>query len=749
MSSDQSSSLSDLAKQLGEKLEAAKIELNSALIGVDARAAFVSYALSRFAQLHSSSSSQGMRPAPVAVELAAWLLFPYFGSTGSDDAEGIQRAIDALENYQSAHAFAGMFSQEQEYDELDSHLRIFTANVRGSAYPIQVRKRIEGVFSNVDELLQGSAQIGPIRTLELALAILAQTEENIHAMKSRFHDARIRLEKLQSGLSVESDEESAADLRAKMIAIVAEMGGAWIPLKDQIEQRGTNLTSEEWEAVHGILGFSVKTCSMVQRVVDMQDRPLYFVDHDRVFSLQGTTVLDAIFSHFDEIARNDPKVVNRYVDSASDWMEGAIADQMCRLFPEDCIMRSACFRDPDNEGGETEADVIVVWGPFLVVLEAKNNRVAKNAVRGDGKGLKNVISKNIQNAFYQARRVVRVLEEDRQITFKEKATGRILTISYDRLRRVMPISVTLQHLYGIATQLAVTQRLGLFKGNAFPWSVCIDDLDVITRFSESPDVFLYYIERRTAHQGLSIRLNGDELDMFGHFVDNRLHPSIYENRKEISSKEGPVSISFSGLEEKFEPFYVADWYGEESQFAKPALKLPETILAFLSELRMRTDDDARFIAFALLSLNHNALMRIDHAVKSFREGTGPEYQILRSTINEDDIVVNVMVHRSLEFRELFENVTVRTRLEHYRAKAKATVSFAIDLRKAKAFDIAQWLEGEWEYEQALEEALQNDRGQTRLFHLPKGSKKLGRNVPCPCGSGLKFKKCCIDQVQVR
>lgn len=25
--------------------------------------------------------------------------------------------------------------------------------------------------------------------------------------------------------------------------------------------------------------------------------------------------------------------------------------------------------------------------------------------------------------------------------------------------------------------------------------------------------------------------------------------------------------------------------------------------------------------------------------------------------------------------------------------------------------------------------------------------KIGRNAPCPCGSGVKFKKCCISQVR--
>ena len=27
--------------------------------------------------------------------------------------------------------------------------------------------------------------------------------------------------------------------------------------------------------------------------------------------------------------------------------------------------------------------------------------------------------------------------------------------------------------------------------------------------------------------------------------------------------------------------------------------------------------------------------------------------------------------------------------------------------------------------------------------LPTSKHKVGRNAPCPCGSGLKFKKCCL------
>jgi len=37
-----------------------------------------------------------------------------------------------------------------------------------------------------------------------------------------------------------------------------------------------------------------------------------------------------------------------------------------------------------------------------------------------------------------------------------------------------------------------------------------------------------------------------------------------------------------------------------------------------------------------------------------------------------------------------------------------------------------------------------------FMRLPviRQSRKIGRNEPCPCCSGLKFKKCCIDKVKL-
>ncbi|HHX8478540.1 TPA: SEC-C metal-binding domain-containing protein [Vibrio diabolicus] len=39
----------------------------------------------------------------------------------------------------------------------------------------------------------------------------------------------------------------------------------------------------------------------------------------------------------------------------------------------------------------------------------------------------------------------------------------------------------------------------------------------------------------------------------------------------------------------------------------------------------------------------------------------------------------------------------------------------------------------------------NNTGVNVRSKTDHGFTKVGRNKPCPCGSGIKFKKCCIDK----
>ena len=735
------------AVSFASQMADAEDRLKDAVSKIDARVLLGSYAMHRMIGMAEDSVAEHGRPAVAAIELAAYLLMPHFGNTEAFDSQSIQNGIDALASYQKLYSLGEALGSVQEespneHDSLDLHLRLHAGMVRGSAYPGQVDRRIQQVFSPFEGDLETLAGIGPLRSSSIAKAFASQAEDNLNGIKDRIADLlesyaeRIRHDPAQR-------EQTAIEFQH----FLDSMGCTWVPTFEQISSRLGGLERKEWDTFRSIFGLSPETLPSVSRAVDLQDRPVIVLDSDRAFVSHGVTVFDAVFNYFDSLARANDSLRDNYARQVSGWMEEESANYIKRLFPEAHVIINACYPDPDHPGGETEADVVVTWGPFLVVAESKGRKIDQNAFRGGERMLKNAIGRNIEDAFSQTQRLVRALEANPTLALKEKGTGRTVVVNGKHLRRVMPISVTLQHLAGIPTQLAVTRRLGLFKEDTYPWSVSIDDLDVITRFSGSPDVFLHYIERRIAHQKLDIEMRGDELDIFGHYLDNRLHPDVYEEREEMRSEPEHKVIAFHGGEERFEPIYVAEWYGTEPPKESVELDVPGEVRAVLEELRKRTDYGARWISFALLGLNNSTIQKLASALRDLGSKKAEAERVLRMTMREGSVVLNIMAHQGLTKRKFFENVTTRARIEHYRHKANTTVSIGIDQNSEKAFEVAQWLEGEWEYEEELEKILEADRDKPRNMISSSRSKRPGRNDPCPCGSGQKFKRCCIERIR--
>lgn len=729
------------------ELTKAETKLRAALLKVDARALLTSYTMYRMVGMANESTADHGRPAPASVELAAFLLMPHFGEPKEFDGESIQAGIDALTEYLKCYSFCEVFSQnddpaDAEKDSLQLHLRLHSGVVRGTAYPGQVERRITRVFSPFEADLSVLAGIGPARSLEIAKALLGQMEDNIEYVRVK---TRAMIESNEK--EYRSHPEQRDRLGREMQKFITKMGCSWVPTFHELAVRLKQLEKSEWGAFCRLFGLTPDSLPMICRVVDVQDRPVIFMDEDTAFAAHGVVVFDAIFNHFDSLARSHAPLRDSYGRHVSGWMEEETANYFRRIFPAENVIANACYPDPDHPGGEAEADLIVLWGPFLILAESKGRKVDQEAFRTGGRQLKNAIAKNIEDGFAQTQRFVRALEASGSLTVKEKSTNRTIKVDGSDLRRIMPISVTLQHLAGIPTQLAVTKRLGLFKGDAYPWSVCMDDLDVITRFSGSADVFLHYLDRRIAHQKLDLGIRGDELEIFGQYLDNRLHPDVYENREELRTGQEKKVIAFNGGDERFEPVYVAEWYGTEPPEEPIELDVPDEVRAVLNELRDRSDYGARWIAFALLGLNNSALVNLASAFRELRTTRAVGERTLRITMKEGAVVINIMAHQGLTDAEFFHNVTVRSRMEHYRAKAGTTVSIGIHQNSDKAFEVAQWLEGEWEYEEELEEMLKADREKPRNLIPSSNAKEPGRNAPCLCGSGIKFKKCCMGRIR--
>ena len=134
--------------------------------------------------------------------------------------------------------------------------------------------------------------------------------------------------------------------------------------------------------------------------------------------------------------------------------------------------------------------------------------------------------------------------------------------------------------------------------------------------------------------------------------------------------------------------------------------------------------------------------------KRIRNHPKPTNGFNRKTLRFKDLTVVIMSYDSLPDERVVEQVTIRSAIEQYKAKSKIAVSLAFDLSRPDVITLASWQEMPWEYDQAFEDIIEEEKTHQKVLHVDKANGKIGRNDPCPCGSSAKFKKCCMDFIKI-
>ena len=80
------------------------------------------------------------------------------------------------------------------------------------------------------------------------------------------------------------------------------------------------------------------------------------------------------------------------------------------------------------------------------------------------------------------------------------------------------------------------------------------------------------------------------------------------------------------------------------------------------------------------------------------------------------------------------------RARKYKSKADEWLALASTADSPRLFDMIWYCKEPWRPEPELERLATAVLGSGRPM-TPDGQ-RIGRNAPCPCGSGVKFKKCC-------
>lgn len=607
--------------------------------------------------------------------------------------------------------------------------------VRGDAYPEQSEQLMQELFSPFEGWLEEQVGVTPARCCKILWAVVRRAEEQAEILREGGMKAgQAAANDFESG---ESEYGSAKE--ARMVAAIDFLNAnVRKTIASTAEDLAPHLkpapSQQELDGLVELVGLTRTKQASLQDPIEVRDYPLFVMSCGRIFPSDLGHCFGQLIESIERVLEASEHR-DRYVKHRGDYLEAAAAEALKGVFGESQVYQPLKYPDPDhNYERDTDLDLLVYAPPFLVLGECKSNHVKLPSRREDVNGIKSSVQKIVGDSYVQAKRALRYLEDKDEAVFREKGTGREVTLKRSELRRVFLLSISQRHLANITSQLANLDVFGLAKMDQYPVSMHLATLQLVMQSAEYRATFLHYLERRQHLPAGPIEFLGDELDYFGCYLANRFQPESFRD----SQGRTPKFVALEGFTMQYDA-YMYGQRGEGPPIPVPTLSLPPHVIRLYEHLHERETPNGLDIAFALLDLPDASLAAIESNVVNSRQ-----YAIKVGDANSlstfsGNTIVTVTVGNRAEEQLLMKFTAARGLTEKYRNKARRSISFGIELESERPFEHALYTEFEWEQNDGMDEIVAKQK--PRVVRI--GSGKLpGRNDPCPCGSGKKFKKCC-------
>ncbi|MEZ4740848.1 MAG: SEC-C metal-binding domain-containing protein [Bdellovibrionota bacterium] len=682
----------------------------------------------------------GTNPAKLELAIFHLLKEPLADSQKFADPWQVQQIMSAID-----HDFYSRFNPAKDFDpqspptpldHIAKKAQMDFEFIRGSAYPFQTETKIRETMGKFDAYYTSKLGISATKAVDIVNAVVEVSQEkaNIFLKNARSEADKFVEEWRNKPVDYLADKDAASGFG--MSLAFAMLGPEELPVQFSDIQDRVDIKEEEWKSFIAMFGIGASYNKVPQNFHEVRKYPVVVFPSDGILLWDMSNALDQIFDRFESEVKQDQRIWEKYQKHRGECLEDQIFRKLSEVFPTDAIYRTVDYPDPNQPNGSAEVDIVVYWEPFILFFEAKAGSLHFKSQIGDVKRLRNDLKKNLEVAFDQAKRTSEYYESTDKPTFIERATRRQVPIQKPKIVKSFLCTVTLERFGQMASKLAALAPLGLFTESEYPWAVVMSDLEIIAEFVENPDVLLHYIERRLEVQKHDIHFEADELDFLGAYLKNRLSLKQFLENPE----ETPSFVLLSGFSSDIDEYYGA--FGSEK--GEPLrIDLPDEIKKILAELRDRKDDtSARHLAFLLLDLPYDHLRAIADSFREMWQQEPKPGQFRRCTVNYEDVAISIMSARNLPKKLIYDRTVFRALAEKYRFKTSKGICFGINLSDpSKYFFSMHYAEGAWEFDPKMERALENEPPTSYdRKTLP------GRNDPCFCGSGKKFKKCCKDKI---
>jgi hypothetical protein len=380
----------------------------------------------------------------------------------------------------------------------------------------------------------------------------------------------------------------------------------------------------------------------------------------------------------------------------------------------------------------SEIDVLVVFGDRAIVLQAKAKRLTLKARKGDDQAIRSDFEKSVQDAYDQGFLCASALTDTR-CTFVD-ATG--TELGFDRtFKEVYILCVVADHYPALSFQSRAFlkhQQTDVIKP---PMVLDVFALDAITEMLASPLRFLSYLHRRTMYAD---RVHASELTILSYHLKQNLW--LDDEQSMMALDEGlsadldiAMAARRDGISGKTTPEGILTRYAGTTWWH------------LVEDIEQRADAGTIELGLMLLMLSGEAIEDTNRGIDLIVARTRRDGKVHDLTMLLGDS--GFTVHCSdLSLSSAVGSLRRHCERRKYMEKSASWFGVCLGSRDARMrFGVS--LDYRWKQDADLDEATK-DVPKARpsvkaAIEQALATKKVGRNEPCPCGSGRKYKKCCM------
>ena len=502
----------------------------------------------------------------------------------------------------------------------------------------------------------------------------------------------------------------------------------------------TGLESELVERI--LLRFTVPDGDANPNFVSLQDfnqitaTPLLRSPSGEFVLLQNYALAEAIYdSPF--YWMQDDKAYRPHRDRhRGEFTENFVAERLEAVFGAGRV-----FTNIDIWQGKTkvaEIDVLVLWADRAIVVQTKAKRLTVEGRKGNDKVIRDDFKKSVQDAYDQGLACAECLSDPRYRFARADGS----TVDLPGITEIFMFCVVSDHYPALSFQ--TRQFLKPREVERVRAALVCDVflIDVLTELLSTPLQFLSYIARRTRYADRL--LAAQELTILAYHLKHNLWMEdatamLHLAEDFTAGLDIAMAVRRRGIDGDATPDgFMTRFEGK-------------TLGRIVQEIERQPEPAVLDQGFQLLEMSGDAFDNLSRIIDRQAHRAAQDGKPHDVAMVFDDASGFTIMCSGEPDGEAAQRLAMLCTRRKYRQKASRWFGMCLTPGEAQ-LRFGLRLSDPWEQDDALDKVTANmiepmppELAYERAFRGGRASPKAGRNDPCPCDSGRKYKKCCIDK----